>query len=132
MADYEVIWQPGVNSALDDVKDLPRDIRRELFRLSKEVLVDVPDSSLYQDEQTLPNSVLMIRRAARREDMRALASQEDGAAGTPLTVGYWYVYRAFNAAEINYHGRKGYFVCRVVDLARLAWVLQNVQAEVAD
>jgi hypothetical protein len=122
----------GPNSAVDDVKELPRRIRTELYQVSEEVLVDVPDSSLAEDEQGVADTGLMIRRAARREDMRALASQEDGAEGTPLTVGYWYVYRLLNAAEINHYGGPGYFVCRVVDLAHLAWALQQVQVQVSD
>lgn len=132
MADYVVIWQSGPNSAIDDVKELPRPIRTALFDLSKEVLVDVPDSSLSADEQAVPDTGLMIRRAARREDMIALASQEDGAEGTPITVLYWYVYRLLNAAESYQYGGPGFFVCRVVEVVNLAWVLEKVQAKVSD
>lgn len=130
MVGYHVIWKDGPNSAADDVKDLPSNIRMDLYNLSKEVLVDFPDPALIEDEQVFDaKNGTMWRRAARREDMQALATLEDGAAITPLTVNFLYIYRRFNDTEIAHNqGRRGYFVSRIIENQHLAWLLQRAQS----
>jgi hypothetical protein len=130
MVGYHVIWKDGPNSAADDVKDLPSNVRKDLYTLSKEVLVDFPDPTLIDDEQVLDaENGTMWRRAARREDMQALAPLEDGAAITPLTVNFLYIYRSFNATEISQNrGRRGYFVSRIIENQHLAWLLHKAQS----
>jgi len=127
MTEVVVVWQSGPNSALDDVKELPRGIRMDLFQLSREVLVGKPDPALAEDEQAFPSGPFMMRRAARREDMRDLDSRPDGDPSTPRTVRYWFVYRKLNASEVAEHGGQGFFVARVVDALQLAWILQQAQ-----
>jgi hypothetical protein len=122
-----VVWQSGPNSALDDVKELPRDIQLKLFELSQEVLVEDPDPALRQDEQVISSGPFMMRRAARREDMSALASRPDGHPTTPSTVNYWFVYRNLNASEVAEHGRRGFWVARLVDDLQLAWILEQLR-----
>jgi len=129
MAGYHVIWKDGPNSAADDVKDLPSKVRNDLYKLSKEVLVDFPDPALIEDEQVFDaEKGTMWRRAARREDMQALATLEDGAAITPLTVNFLYIYRTFNATEIAHSHGRGYFVSRIIENQHLAWLLQRAQS----
>jgi hypothetical protein len=128
---YVVVWQSGPNSAIDDVKELPNDLRTELFQLSREVLVEKPDPNLKDDEQSFPSPPFLMRRAARRQDMAALESRPDGHPTTPRTVKYWFVYRPLNASEVAQHGGYGFLVARLVDDLQLAWAFEQEAQQAA-
>jgi hypothetical protein len=121
----EVIWQAGPNSAIDDVKELPREIRHDLFALSRIVLIDAPIPELNADEGVIEDE-WMFRRAATRESMAALASRPDGHSTTPRTVDYYFIYRCFSPRECATYGN-GFFVGRVIDNLHLAWILQVIE-----
>lgn len=126
MGSCTAVWQGGPNSALDDAKELPRDIQRQLYKLSNEVLVDTPDPALVDVEQRVDDS-LLLRRAVTNEDWRKLAQLEDGDPSAPETVDYWYLYRAANPAEVLHYDGACFIVCRIVHVEHFAYLFEKLQ-----
>ena len=92
--------------------------------VAERALVTVPTPTLSADEGSLGGGML-YRRAATRAQMAALEAEDDGAASTPATVDYYFVYRGLTAVEkIHYPGGM-FFVHRIVNNLNLAWIYEQ-------
>lgn len=118
------IWSAGPNSAQDDYKELPRELRAAILDAAETALVEVPLPELSADEGELVNG-LLFRRAATREQMASLQGAEDGDASTPVTVGYYFIYRRLTALERAHHDGAIFLIHRIVDNLNLAWIYEQ-------
>lgn len=124
----KVSWTRGPNSAIDDLKDLPKDLALDLMCIAEEELktpeaIDSSDPDEGSDARS--NSPLMWRRGVTRAQRRQLLEAEaqvndDADEEEDASWNYVLIYRVRTFKEILTAKSRGFVVLRVIHNRHLA------------